>query len=266
MALIAMAIHNTPENGRDKLTERTLKSLLQTVDWSRHRFFAVVNSTTDRTADMLFRFQKEIQCEDSEIRFLYENIGTALAINIAWKSRRPGEHAIKMDNDVVIHRAGWVDDMEEAIIRDPKIGIIGLKRKDCIQHPGHPNHFYGSSLHLIPEHPTPGQKWIVVEKTADVMGTCTMFNADLLENIGYLYQPGLYGFDDVLACVRSTCAGFYNCFLHGYEIDHIDPGGDTYSEWKRREAMTASPEYHRLKAGYESGEISYAYNADGSQW
>ena len=57
MALIAMAIHDTPENGRDKLTERTLESLMQTVDWSRHRFFAVVNSATDRTADALFHFK-----------------------------------------------------------------------------------------------------------------------------------------------------------------------------------------------------------------
>lgn len=258
MALIAMAIHDTEDNGRDVFTERTLASIDRTVDFvfSDHRFFAVINAATPRTRAALEKYHwvNVIQMPD--------NVGTAKAVNQAWKLRRPGEHAVKMDNDVVISQPGWVEQMQEAIARDPKIGIIGLKRIDCCQNPKHPEPFYASKLKFVPDENTFGRPWIVVEETADVMGTCTMFNSALLYKIGFLYQPGLYGFDDVLACVRSIQAGHYNCFLHGFHIDHIDPGGTVYQDWKGYHAMRYSADYHRLKDEYQTGKRPLWCNAD----
>lgn len=262
MSLISIAIYDTPENGRSELTRRTLESLLQTVDFTRHRVFLIVNAATEETNDSIKYFYDSLHLPCMVIRN-ETNVGTARAINQAWKYRQPGEHAIKMDNDVVIHRAGWVDEMEEAISRDPKIGIIGLKRKDLWETPWHPDPTQRSAMRMLPHEA--GQKWIIVEYVNHVMGTCQMYNAALLDKIGYLYQPGLYGFDDSLAAIRCKVAGFKSCFLHGYEIDHIDPGGNEFTEWKRRKAGEDSPEYHRLKDGYLSGSISIYYDADGAQ-
>lgn len=278
MSLISIAIFDTPENGRSELTRRTLESLLQTVDFTRHRVFLVVNAATPETEAAIDAFRSGIiemkynpippdtngaNFATATIIRNKENKGTARAINRAWKHRQPGEHAIKMDNDVVIHRSGWVDEMEEAISRDPKIGIIGLKRKDLWETPWHPDPTQRSAMRMLPHEA--GQKWIIVEDVNHVMGTCQMYNAALLDKIGYLYQPGLYGFDDSLAAIRCKVAGFTSCFLHGYEIDHIDPGGNEHTEWKRRKAGEDSPEYHRLKDGYLSGSISIYYDADGAQ-
>ncbi len=265
MALVAVAIYDTPENGRDEYTERFLDSILRPkmsehLD-TRHRFVFVINAATTRTLDNLAEFARRHR-NPVQVITMPENVGTARAINQAWKLRQPGENAVKMDNDIEIHAYDWLEKMEEALQRDPKIGLIGLKRKDCCQHPSHPDEFYRSTLHIIPENPIPGHPWMVVEKTADVMGTCTMFSSACLDAIGYLWQPGLYGFDDVMACERVRKAGFDTAFLHGIEIDHIDNGGNEYQKWKERSAMMDSPTFHEAREAVREGRLPVYVPAD----
>lgn len=253
MALIAMAVYSTEENQKDECLERTLESLRQTVDFTKHLLIISVNACTIKTIKILNSY--------SDIIYLIihndSNIGTAEAINKAWEYR-DGENCIKMDDDVVIHQAGWVDLMEEAIRRDNKIGIIGLKRKDCWENPEHPDGNYKSELQMLPQ--TAGEKWIVVEKVKHVIGTCQMYSDALLQQIGYLYQPKLYGFDDVLAAARSHKAGFKNVFLPQIEIDHIDAGNTPYQGWKERHAGECWTEVNKYLAGYAAGTESIYYN------
>ncbi len=267
MALLAMAVYDTVENGRAGLTRRTLESLANTVDLSAHRIFLVINAGTQETMSAIMDFNDTVlyagRGDNLTVIRNAENIGTARAINKAWAYRKYGENAIKMDNDVVIHRSGWVEEMEECICRMPKIGIIGLKRKDLWENPDHPELQHRSTLKMVPHQL--GQKNLYVEIVNHVMGTCQMYNSALLDKIGYLYQPGLYGYDDSLAAIRCNMAGFLSCFLCGVEIDHIDPGGNDHTEWKRAKAGEDSAEYHRLKAGYMSRSIGIYYDADGVQ-
>jgi hypothetical protein len=149
--------------------------------------------------------------------------------------------------------------MEEAIEREPQIGICGLKRKDLWQHPGHPDRMYKSELIMLPHEP--GQRWIIAEKTRDIMGTCTMFNSALLDKIGYLFQPSLYGYDDVLASLRSNKAGFINVFLTHINIDHIDPGGTEYIDWKHKESGKVTQEVIKIIDEYIAGTRSIYHEA-----
>lgn len=267
MALIAMAVYDTPENNRGWMTAETLESIIQTVDFSRHRLFVVVNAATEKTVTAIAAAGRELG-DRMEVIYTGENIGTARAINRAWLHRKAGENAVKMDNDVRINSRGistsWVDIMEEAIFRDNEIGIIGLKRKDCWETTDNPKEFYRSSLIRLPH--APGQRWIDVEKVNHVMGTCQMYSAALLEKIGFLYQPGVYGWDDVLSAVRCKEAGFYSCFLPSIDIDHIDPGETDYQEWKQVAAYKDNAERQRLEAGYKSGAISVRYGPNGEQY
>lgn len=245
MALIAMAVFDTEENGRSEYTLETLKSLFWTV--KGHRIVVVDNASCEETKRILRDCANFI-----EVITLTENVGTAKAVNKAWQLRKAGENCIKMDNDVVIHQSGWVEQMENAISKDPTIGIVGLKRKDCWEEPSRTD-FYKSSLEMLPH--VPGEPWLVVERVNHVMGTCQMFSSALLEKIGYLYQPRLYGFDDALAAIRCQVAGFYSCFLPHIEIDHIDTGATAYQGWKEKHASEDMAEYNRLKNGYLSGTI-----------
>lgn len=234
MSLIAMAVHDTVENKRSDYTRQTLESLDATVDWSKHRLFVIDNNSCDETKSLFVEWSIERPMPMWTCISLPENIGTARAINKAWALRNPGEHCIKMDNDVVIHNSGWVDEMEEYIANDPNIGQIGLKRKDCWEWPGHDNPDYKSELYQLPH--TPGDKWRIVEKQKHVMGTCVMHNSALLDKVGYLWQPSLYGYDDVIMSHRSILAGFYNCMMPHVNIDHIDTGQTEYQGWKERHA------------------------------
>lgn len=253
MSLIAMAVHDTDENERTLLTDLTIKCLLRTVD-KEHRIIIVDNGSCDETKRLLRMYgtDKMITVITNET-----NIGTAAAINLAWTTKRPGENLIKMDNDVVIHSAGWVDELDRAIERDPQIGIIGLKRKDLIENPWRLD-AWQSELHMLSQHT--GEPWIIVEKVKHVIGTCQMYSAALIEKIGYLYQPGLYGYDDVLACHRSQIAGFYNCFLPHIEIDHIDNKETPHWQWKRDEAEKKNFEQQKTVSEYLSGKRPIYYD------
>lgn len=237
MALIAICLHDTEENQRSQYTKKCFESLLKTVDFTRHRLFLVDNNSCKETKELIEKLislwaLNKLPYSHLDVKTLEENIGTARAINIAWKSRRPGENAVKMDNDIVIHYKGWVDEMEEAIAREPLIGQCGLKRKDCWEYPDHENKEFRSVLLMLPHQP--GERWVMVEQSKHIIGSCVMHSSDLLNKIGYLYQPGLYGYDDVLMSWRANLAGFKCVFLPHIPIDHIDPGDNIYQDWKHR--------------------------------
>lgn len=253
MALIAMAVYDTEENNRTWMTKETLLSLQRTVDLDKHRLFVVDNASCKATKELLFELERSIKFT---LITNEKNIGTAEAINLAWKERRPGEHCVKMDNDVVIHQKDWVEIMEEAIFRDCNIGIIGLKRKDLAENPNVPEGDWRKSyLHMMPQ--KPGEKCIIIEEVGHVMGTCQMYNSKLIDIIGGLYQmDGLYGFDDALAAVRCKIAGFFSCFIPYIEIDHIDIGGTPYQEWKTKYAGEMMQRFNQVKNEYYSNERS----------
>lgn len=250
-----MAVFDTAENGRTNLTQQTLDCLLKTVNWHRHRITIVNNASCPESEMAINAFCYRVNGvnEDSaKALHLTENIGTARAINAGWKERKQGEHCIKIDNDVVIHANGWVDEMEDAIKRFPQIGIIGLKRKDLLECTTYPDENFRSHLVQLPHEPV--QTWITIEQVRGVMGTCVMVNSALIDRIGYLSQPTVYGFDDSIYSCRSSVAGFVNCFLPHINIDHIDPGGNDYTEWKRRHAGETMRQAEALISEYMNGQ------------
>jgi len=260
MALIAMACFDTIENKRTEYTRKTLESVINTVDLIKHRLIIVDNNSCQETKDFLKQFASYYNTKRIHVITLPENIGTARAINQAWKLRNEGEHCIKMDNDVVIHSSGWVDEMEEAIRRDPKIGQVGLKRKDCWEHPAHKNNDFKSTLKMLPH--VPGEKWLIVEEAKHIIGTCVMHSAALLDKVGYLYQTSLYGYDDVLMSHRTHLAGFYSCFLPHIEIDHIDTGATEYQGWKERHSGEQTQRIIQLVRDMYNGIKPIYYGAD----
>ena len=267
-----MAVYDTAENRRSDYTRKTLKSLAETVDWTQHELIVIDNNSCEETKQILshclsvsstsMAFSDPLRIRNWKtgnpaitLITLSENIGTAKAINRAWKHRKPNQHLIKMDNDCVIHSSGWVDELEQAIERDPRIGIIGLKRKDLMENPNRPDgDGYKSTLRMLAHQN--GERWIIVEEVNHVMGTCQMYNWRLIDKIGGMMQPGIYGFDDSLAAVRCKVAGFKNCFLPHIEIDHIDNTETPYWQEKRDMAMADMAEYNRLKDAMYMGTES----------
>ena len=253
MSIICMAVYDTEENGRTEYTRETLHCLMQTVNMARHTIHVIDNASCKATKILLDEFKPFIQ-----LQTLGQNIGTARAINKAWELRE-GQHAIKMDNDVVIHLKGWADELEDVVNSQPDVGIVGLKRKDLAERPDSKEAHYRSSLSMTGGN---GKPWVVLEDVKHVMGTCQMYNSKLLDKIGFLHQPGIYGFDDSLAAIRCTKAGFRNCFLPHIDIDHIDTGASDYSQHKRELAGEGMAEFNRLREGYQNGTLDIYHGMD----
>lgn len=266
MALIAMAIYDTVENKRTQYTIKTVKNLMETVDTTKHRIFLIDNGSCQETKDFLAKTHAICHSGQGgsfgnmynlEVITLPENRGTSGAINEGWRNKQPNEHLIKIDNDVIVNTANWVEQMEAAIERDPKIGILALKRKDLGENPWR-NDIWQTQLHMLPHEA--GEPWIIVEKANYAFGTCQMFNHRLIEKIGYMWQPNLYGYDDTLSSYRCTVAGFYNCFLSHIDLDHIDNTPTEHWAWKREQAAQADVEHQNAVHGYLSGTRSIYYN------
>lgn len=263
-----MAVWDTDENGRSLFTEKTLASIQETVNWSRHRLIVVDNNSCGRTKELLKHYCRMSSFED-RINFrcitLSENIGTARAINKAWQQRGDNEACVKCDNDFTVKESGWLDKLEECIAREPQIGIIALKRKDLAEWPAHManmsnDEFLRYKSKLVPLKKTYrdlSQNWLVVERVSHAFGTVQLYSAALLERIGFLYQMGgLYSFDDSLSAVRCHVAGFWNCFYPHYEIDHIDPGNSKDTNDKCLYAAKMNPLFERVKREYLDGSRS----------
>lgn len=249
-----MCVFSTSENKKDECLDKTLQSLSETVDFARHRLILSVNGSTDATKYILGKHHKIIE----DVIWNEKNLGTAEGINRAWKLRNKGEHLIKMDDDIVIHQSGWLDDLEQIVERDPTIGQIGLKRKDLEERPWHESPLFKSILTMIPQEK--GQRWFVVEEVKHVIGSCVLHSSKLIDNIGYLKQPNIYGFDDVLASARTRVAGFKCCFYPFPEIEHIDDGQTPWQKEKEEMVNQQWAAFQELERGYLSGEISVYYN------
>ena len=250
MALISVAVYDTEENGRSKYTKETLDCLINTVDQNQHRLFIIDNNSCKQTKELLKEY---IIYSHHWIKIITntENVGTAKAINQAWAYRKPNEVVIKMDNDVVINNYGWIEEMELAM-KLGSYGILGLKRKDLMQSPNASNH-WKTELKMLPHEK--GDNWVVVEESADIMGTVQMFHPELINKMGGLMQAGVYGFDDTLACIRAILLGYKLAFLPHIDIEHIDVGGDAYTEWKRKYAGEKMEEFYKIKDGLINGTI-----------
>jgi GT2 family glycosyltransferase len=246
MSLIGMAVYDTEENQRSQYTKETLTNIVDMVDLEKHQVVVVDNNSCEETKNILKKFEKHFT-----IITLSENVGTAKAINRAWRLTK-NEHLIKMDNDVVINYSNWVDEMEEYLESDPSIGIIGLKRKDIWENP-YRHDKYKTTLRMLPH--KDGETWKIVEDSEHIIGTCQMYNKKLIEKIGGLIQPSIYGFDDTLSSIRSKLAGFKNCFIPHIDIEHIDTKENPYWQEKIKLGNDILPEYRKMKQDFIDGKI-----------
>lgn len=251
--LIIMAVYDTDDNKRTEYTIKSINSLIKTTDSINTRIIIVDNNSCKKTKKFLSSLN---DVQNIYVIYNNENIGTAEAINIGIRLREKDEYVIKIDNDIVIHDQGWIDKMIECFERNTNLGILGLKRKDLPNSPF--SEQYPTQLCLLPHEN--GQSWCVIELCQDIIGSCTMFNHKLLDKIGYLYQPSIYGFDDVLACERSNLAGFHNAFLPTINIDHVDNGENVYTDWKRKHAGMYIGNITETIHEYREGKKSIYYN------
>ena len=257
-----MASYATETNNRLGYAKDTLTSLLWNVDFSKHQLFISDNGSCKEMLDFYDWFKNEFELfnakENLTISLNGKNLGTAEAVNLGIRERKPNQYVIKIDSDVTINTENWVDEMEECFERYPNLGILGLKRTELIQHPEHENPAYRTQLKFLPHER--GDSWSVIEICKDIIGTCTMFSPKLLDKVGYMFQPSHYGFDDNLMSLRSELAGFENAFLPTIPIVHLDDGEGEHVKEKQKHAGEIIAEFSEIAEDYKKGVRDIYYN------
>ncbi|MEI7024941.1 glycosyltransferase family 2 protein [Paenibacillus sp. y28] len=162
-----------------------------------YEILVVDNGSTDETLTM---------CREERVPFLSlpENRGFPAACNAGL--RIAGGDALMLLNNDVLATRGWLDNMKQCLLSDPRIGLVG------------PMSNYASGRQQIQEPftniedmsrrwnvPNPG-KWKEVNR---LVGLCLLFRREVLEQIGPLderFTPGHYEDDDY--CYRVRQAGY----------------------------------------------------------
>lgn len=257
-----MASYVTETNNRLEYAIDTIYSLTESVDFSKHELFISDNGSCQGMLDYYKWFEARwnhfFPKENLTISLNGKNLGTAEAVNLGIRERKPDQRIIKIDSDVTIGRSGWVEEMEECFDRCPNLGILGLKRTDVMQKSDHESPNYRTELVSAPHEV--GQSWIILELCEDIIGTCTMFSPKLLDKAGYLLQPGNYGWEDCLMSIRSRGLGFANAFLPSIPIVHLDNGAGDYIQEKQVEAGRTMAQFSEISEAYKSGQKDFYYN------
>jgi len=243
--------------------------LRTTVDWNRHRMVIVDNASTDYQAELAIHAFRE-QVYGVKLARNTKNIGTARGFNLG-HAMLHGDHTLKIDDDVEVHEDGWLDTMQLALERVPDLGGVSLKWRMLSESPGRKyipqevRHFWSQEretrLEFVPREQM-HEWWTPIEYGLFMSGMCALYRKEALGQIGMMYQPKLYGHDDVLQCKRLVAAGWRIAFLPAIKTDHIDDTNTEYSQWKRDEAghTFESGIWARLEEQIKNGEW---YSSDG---
>ena len=225
---------------RLEMSKKCIASVINTVDIEKHSLYLIDNASTDGTIEWL----KELKLAYPSINLIFSetNIGTARGLNLAWKLKEKNQACLKIDNDMVFNTQKWLDYCLDVLNYDFTIGICALKRKDLTESPVSTNNWYKTKCFTI--------KQYMVEEANHTIGSCWVVNPNLINVIGALRQPTLYGFDDALYCHRAHIAGFKTVFLPNIDIDHIDPGNCEYTKVKQATASKDMQEYNKMLYEY----------------
>jgi GT2 family glycosyltransferase len=252
MIVICCVTYDNENNGRHEYTVKTYESLMQTVDFDTTRIIFIDNNSFDKTKSFL----KKIKSKNIDIIYNEANVGTAEGINKGIFTCSKEDYVIKLDNDVTFGRLGWADEMKRIMELDNSIGVLGLKRKDLLDSPTCKE--YPTKLEFL-KHEL-GDEWWVIELRDDIIGTCTMISPLLREKIGYLWQPGVYSFDDTILSAKSLIAGFRNAFYPCVIIEHLDKGGTAFTDWKSKYAGMYISQITGIIDDFQFGRRDIYYN------
>ncbi len=240
-------------------TRRAIEALVLNTDYP-HVLTVVDNASTDGTREYLLEQKKNGAIRN--LILMDENIGVAKASNIAWITEPEAGFYLKLDNDIVINKAGWLTALVEAAQKISKIGVVGYN-------------FESRSYPLCSRRGIP-----IRLKKENVGGACVLIPRRTWLKLGFWCENyGLYGEEDADYGCRVRNAGLWNAYMEDEDIGLHLPGGKAdvidlktldclyekepvvdarYREWKddqRRRNMEQSDYRNNLK-GYASGTIS----------
>ena len=179
---------------RLEFTQKCLESVLRHTRYP-YKLTVVDNASQDGTVDYLkdLHFKGVIH----NLFLLPTNVGVAKAANIAWHAEPLAMATLKLDNDIVIQKEGWLQAMVETLESVPNIGLLAYNVEPTSYDPVS---IQGQVVRIKPK--------------ANVGGATVLVPRGTRELLGYWCEDyGLYGEEDADYGARVRLAGLLNVYM-----------------------------------------------------
>ncbi|HQF56728.1 MAG TPA: glycosyltransferase, partial [Fibrobacteria bacterium] len=166
----------------------------------------VDNNSADGSREYL-QEQKRLGRIDNLV-LLDENVGVAKASNLAWSLVPNATHYLKLDNDIVLQKDGWLDEMVRVVDALPEVGVVAYSFE--------PISFPVVEIRGVRIRP----------KNGNLGGACILIPKRTEEKLGVWCEDfGIYGEEDLDYGFRVQMSGLLNAYMEDEDMGFHLPAG-----------------------------------------
>lgn len=214
-------------------TRKCIEAIHETKGNYPFKITVVENGSTDGSVEYLKELYSKKLIDNLCIN--PKNIGVARGANACWTKEPNAKFFLKLDNDMVPQKVGWLDDMVKFLTKYPDFGTIGYN----VEPVSYPLNF------------TDGEFKVRI-KSGNIGGACLLIPKSIENLIGYFNEGySLYGEEDADYFVRLNARGKHNAYMEDEDAFFHLPAG------KAAVIDNSKPGYHAVDGLEEINEKEY---------
>jgi glycosyltransferase involved in cell wall biosynthesis len=192
---------------RLEFTRQAIQALLL-LDAGHHYVLTVVdNGSGDGTREYLQDLKNNLVIKN--LVLLDENVGVAKASNLAWSMEPHADYYLKLDNDIVIQKAGWLEKMVNVVDLLQEAGVVAYNFE--------PTSYPLISLHGVSVRP---------KLEGNLGGACILIPQRTHQRFGFWCEDyGLYGEEDADLGARIKYGNLFSVYMDDEQIGIHLPAG-----------------------------------------
>lgn len=187
--------------GRPKTTHRVLEALGKHTDRNMYNLVVISQNASKEVVDPVLEFAPDVLCINEW------NTGVVFGQNQAMTYRQPGQHYIKIDDDCIILRPGWLDIFQK-VLENPTVGsALGRRPTFWIDSPDRKGYFNSYSV-------TPREIngiWTEDSNGVGLVASWWCMKGEVLDKIGPFNEAT--STDDVDWGIRALAEGYKSLWV-----------------------------------------------------
>lgn len=187
-------------------TRQAVAALVEHTDFP-YVLTVVDNNSSDGTREYLAELK--LTGIIRHLILLDENVGVAKASNLAWSLEPSADYYLKLDNDIVIKKPGWLWEMVRVVEAVTEAGAVGYNFET--------DSYEAVSAYGVQFRP---------KSNGNLGGACILIPRRTHDLLGYWCEDyGLYGEEDADYGARIQMAGLFNIYMDDEQVGLHLPAG-----------------------------------------
>jgi GT2 family glycosyltransferase/Flp pilus assembly protein TadD/glycosyltransferase involved in cell wall biosynthesis len=192
---------------RLEFTRQAISALISNTDYYPYSLTVIDNNSQDGTREYLTDLKEKGIIRN--LVLLDENVGVAKASNLAWSQEPDAPYYMKLDNDIVMQKKGWLKEMIHVIDALPQIGALGYNFE--------PVSYPAETINGIT---------IRVREQGNLGGACILIPKRTEKILGcWCEDYGLYGEEDADYGFRIRLTNLLNAYMADEDAGFHLPAG-----------------------------------------